>query len=258
MQHKEYHVPALEKGMAILEYLVSSGDKNLNQICADLSISRTTAFSLLKNMVGLGYLENDSNGQYHPTLKLFSLGMQVQQKKSYSSKILPVLSSLRDDLKATIHLSTYVGDHSVLLYKLQGPGGVQFLSYIGEMKPLHLSGGGKAILAYWPENQFDSYLMMPLEARTEKTICTKEALIECREAIRTRGYAIDDEEGELGVYCIGVPVFTSDDVVFGGLSVSAIKSLFESSKCQSYVEIMLSAGERLSRQLGYTGRYPQP
>ena len=117
MQHKEYHVPALEKGMAILEYLVSSGDKNLNQICADLSISRTTAFSLLKNMVGLGYLENDSNGQYHPTLKLFSLGMQVQQKKSYSSKILPVLSSLRDDLKATIHLSTYVGDHSVLLYK---------------------------------------------------------------------------------------------------------------------------------------------
>ena len=256
MQHKEYHVPALEKGIAILEYLVSSGDKNLNQICADLSISRTTAFSLLKNMVGLGYLESDKNGLYHPTLKLFSLGMQVQHKKFYSSKILPVLSSLRDTLKATIHLCTYMGNDSLLLYKLQGPGGVQFLSYIGEMKPLHLSGGGKAILAYWPESQFESYLMLPLESRTEKTICTKEALMACRETIRERGYAIDDEEGELGVYCIGVPVFTSDHIVFGGLSVSAIKSRFESSKRQSYVEVMLSAGERLSRQLGYIGHYP--
>lgn len=253
---KEYHVPALEKGLAILEHLVASGAKNLNQIREELSISQTTAFSLLKNMMQLGYLECDANGLYRPTLKLFSLGMQVQREMPYEAKLMPELIAQRDEMKNTIHLASYVGNHSVLLYKLQGPGGVQFLSYVGEMKPLHLSGGGKAMLAYCSETQFQAYISGPLEKRTEKTICTAQALAECRQSIRRQSYALDDEEGELGVFCIGVPLFASGGVIFGGLSVSMIKSLYDSAAYESYVSKMLLAGERLSRLLGYTGPYP--
>lgn len=253
---KEYHVPALEKGLAILEHLALGGGKSLNQICEELPISRTTVFSTLRNMEDLGYLENEG-GVYRPTFKLFSLGMQVQRQNPYSDRILPELYAMRDELKHTIHLSTFVGNASILLYKLDGPGVVQFLSFVGEMKPLHLSGGGKAILAYWPESQFEAYLTAPLDVRTERTISTPEELRAYRAQTRRRGYALDDEEGELGVFCIGVPVFATDGVIYAGASVSMLKSATTAQMCETYVEKMLRAGERLSRKLGYTGPYPR-
>lgn len=253
---KEYHVPALEKGLTILEHLTSTGSKSLNQICKELPFSRTTVFSLLKNMEGLGYLEN-KDGVYGVTLKLFSLGMRAQRQNPYSDRILPELYILRDELKCTIHFSSFIGNTSILLYKLDGPGVVQLLSFVGELKPLHLSGGGKAILAYLPKEHFQAYLDGPLAVRTERTISTPKELTETRQLIRCRGYALDDEEGELGVFCIGVPVFATEGVIYGGLSVSMVKSYITNQLRNTHIEKMMSAGERLSRKLGYSGPYPK-
>ena len=130
------------------------------------------------------------------------------------------------------------------------------MSFIGEMKPLHLSGAGKAMLSYWPENQFQAYLAHPLDIRTERTISTPEGLIECRQKTRLRGYALDDEEGEKGVFCIGVPVFVNGGILYAGLSVSMLKSVVETEEREKYISKMLQAGELLSRKMGYQGEYP--
>lgn len=255
-QKKEYHVPALEKGLAILEHLVLHGGKNLNQLCEELAISRTTVYSSLKNMESLGYVEGEG-GIYRPTLKLFSLGMQVQRQSLYNEKLLPELYAIRDELEHTVHLATFEGNHSVLMYKLDGPGVVQFLSFVGETKPLHFSGVGKAILAYLPENRFQDYLAGSLDVRTERTLSTREELIQFRADTRRTGYALDDEEGEEGVFCIGVPVFAAGGGIYAGVSISMLKTSPTTQMCELYVQKMLRAGERLSRVLGYTGAYPR-
>lgn len=254
-QNREYHVPALEKGLSILEHLSAYGARNLNQICAELSISRTTAFSMLKNLEGLGYLAHEG-GTYRPTYKLFSLGMQVQRQNPGADRVFSELCDLRDTLRHTIHFSTFVGNSSLLLYRVDGPGVVQFLSFVGEMKPLHLSGTGKAILAYFPQSRFEAYLSGPLAVRTERTMSSPGQLRAFREEARQRGYTVDDEEGELGVFCIGAPVFVTGGEIYAGVSVSMLKSSPSVQNIGACVEKMLLAAERISRKLGYTGPYP--
>ncbi len=253
----KYRAPALERGLLILEYLAKSGGKSLTQICETLKIPKTTTFTLLKHLVQLGFLSVQANGTYFATLKLFSLGMQVKYQMPNSAEVTHVLSQLRDQLKSTIHLASYVGNQSVLINKVEGPGGLQFLSYIGEMKPLHLSGAGKAILSFLPEDQFQAYLSFPLERRTEKSVVSSEEIYKYRKEIIDRGFAVDDEEGELGVYCIGVPVFTTDGVVWGGLSVSMLKSLIGEGAINGLIKTMLDAGQELSRIQGYSSNYPK-
>ncbi len=257
-ESKEYHVPALEKGLAILEYLVETGGKNLNQICKALGISRTTTFSTLKNFVETGYLQQKGDGSYYPTLKLFSMGMRVQKQEHISELVLTNLYDLQAEAQHTVHFLTYVGHNSVLLNKLDGPGVVQFLSFVGEMKPLHLSGAGKAILAYIPQEKFDAYFFLALESRTKNTISSREGLTKCREQIRKLGYSIDDEEGEKGVFCIGAPVFATDGCIFGAISVSMLKSVSIDGIFKRNVECVLRTAEKISRKLGYTGPYPKP
>lgn len=254
-QNKEYHVPALEKGLSILEHLSAHGARNLNQICAELGISRTTAFSTLKNLESLGYLTHEG-GMYRPSYKLFSLGMQVQRQNPDADRIFSEVCALRDTLQHTVHFSTFVGNSSLLLYRVDGPGVVQFLSFVGEMKPLHFSGVGKAILAYLPQNRFDAYASGPLAVSTERTMSTAAQLQAFRKNTRRCGYAIDDEEGELGVFCVAVPVFVTGGEIYAGMSVSMLKSSPSARNIDDCAKKMLLAGAKISRKLGYTGPYP--
>lgn len=252
----EYHVPALEKGLAILEYIATHGGKSLSQIQTELQISRTTAYSLLKNMEAIGYLKND-HGVFKPTLKLFSLGMQVQKQNYLGDGVLSELTALRDELKQTVHLCTFIGDSTVLLHKLDGLGAIQFRSYVGEIKKLHLSGGGKAIMAYLPESGFREYMsVFQRESSKQMLSAEEEPIIQSRRFTRRHGYALDDGEGEDGVFCIGVPVFATDGVIYGGLSITMLKGTVAMEKRDAYIKKVLLTGERLSRKIGYSGSYP--
>lgn len=256
MTNKTYRVPALKRGLAILDYLIDSGRQTHEQVSRALSLPKTTSYTLLKQLMLSGYVDCDQEGGYYPTFKIFSLGMKVSHQTPVSEDIVLLLSKLRDKLKTTVNFVSYIGHQSVLLHKLDGLGGVHFLSYVGEMKPLHLSGAGKAILAYLPETQFQAYMKAPLEVRTDSSIASAVEVVACRRTVFNQGYAVDDEEVEPGVFCIGVPVFSADGVILGGISTSMIKHTLSDAVLKSTIRTMLDVGEHASRLHGYQGKYP--
>lgn len=254
---QEYHVPALEKGFAILEYLSrNSAGRTHADISNELGQSRTTVYSILCNLESMGYIRKGDDGNYYLGLGLYSLGMSAAYQVRKSAMLNPDITSLRNDLGLTVHVCGYSNGETICLEKLDGIGGIVFKSYIGERKPLHLSASGKAILAYLPQSEFDQYISGPLSVRTRNSLSTLKQLIDCRSQILTDGFSVDDEEGEAGVFCFGVPIFSMGGALFGAISISAIKSSIDVVTYGRYTRRIIQTGEAISRRLGYTGEYP--
>jgi len=255
---RSYVVPALEKGLRILEYLCRNPEgKTLSEVSAALGISRTTSFTILRNLTDTGYLRKGSDSKFYASLKVYSLGMEVIKHVNKNELILPDLVALREKLGYTVHVLVYANKESIVMEKLDGSSIIVFKSFVGERKPLHLSGGGKAILSYLPVDEFDYYSKGELKCLTKNSLCTREQLVECRRQVRVKGYAIDNEESEQGVFCIGVPLFTVDKGLFGAVSISTLSTLVANKeKFYECCKQLLHSGESISRKLGYLGEYP--
>ena len=254
---KSYHVPALEKGLHILEYLCQNPEgKSFADIIAKLGISRTTTFSILRNLMDSAYVRKSADGNYHASLKIYSLGMGLVQQLNKAELLLPDLTALREELGYTVHAVVYANRESIVIEKLDGDSAIVFKSYIGERKPLHLSGGGKAIMSYLPGNEFDLYAKGELERLTENSLCTKEQLVECRRQVRADGFSTDNEEGEPGVFCLGAPLFSAGGVLLGAISISTLKIFIDAEKLSACSRRIIQAGADISRKMGYTGEYP--
>jgi DNA-binding IclR family transcriptional regulator len=120
---------------------------------------------------------------------------------------------------------------------------------IGSRAPLHVTAVGKLMLGAAGEDAIRAYAQRTnLPAYTRNTITQLPALLEaCRTSV-IRGYALDDEEAEIDVGCIGVLLYDSNGSVAAGLSVSAPIE----RRRQSWIEDMLDAARRVSAELGFT------
>lgn len=252
-----YTVPALEKSIAILDCL-SSMDKGVSfsDLSKELGLPKTSVYTILNTLESHGFIRKSAGGAYHLGLKLYSLGMSAIRGIDTASAIVPYMEKLRDETNFTVHLVAYDKGEQVCLEKIEGFGMVRFQSHKGERKKMNTSGAGKSIAAYLPERELQLVIAKGLVSLTENSIATEQAFREHLQQVRRCGYAVDDEEGELGVRCIGVPLFMSDGIVFGAISMTTLKGNLPVHTLSQYGNTLIETGREISAQLGYRGRYP--
>jgi IclR family transcriptional regulator, acetate operon repressor len=140
----------------------------------------------------------------------------------------PLLESLAERFGETAHYAELSGAEIVYLAKMTPPErGAQMTSLVGGRNPAHCTGVGKALLAYeLPDDAaVAAYVETngPLVRRTERTRCDAATLAADFALIRERGYALDDEESEVGINCIAFPLFLDQPSrPTGSVSVAAI------------------------------------
>ncbi|WP_169089269.1 IclR family transcriptional regulator [Paenibacillus sp. PL91] len=157
---------------------------------------------------------------------------------------------MRDETHFTVHLCTYDNGESICLEKIEGFGSVRFLSYVGERKPLNVSACGKAIAAFLPEHELQKLFAKGLVSLTDNSISSESAFREHLKQIREYGYSIDDEEGELGVRCVGTPIFRDNQQIFGAISISTLKGNLPMQKVAEYGDKLMGTAKILSGFLG--------
>jgi DNA-binding IclR family transcriptional regulator len=116
--------------------------------------------------------------------------------------------------------------------------------------PLHSTGIGKAILAYLSEERLELVLAGGLEQRTPGTIVTPEELRLELERIRLRGYSTDMEENEVGVRCVGAPIFDHSLRVVGGISIAGPVFRFTQQRVAELGLQVVGTAQEISRRLG--------
>ncbi len=241
-------VPAVGRTFDILNLLANSGEPlSLREIHTRLALPKTSVFSILNSLQMCGIVTKQPNGTYAPGMRLYTLGMAVRMEMERSRIFLPRLEALRDQTGCTIFLSLLDDGELVVWEKVEGHEAVYFKAYVGERKRLNTSSAGKAIAAYLSDEDLDYALSKGMDALTEKTITDPEALRRDLVQTRERGYAIDDEEGQLGIYCIGVPVFDGQGKVFGAVSISTLKSDLLLERVETYIGQIQRAAKDLSR-----------
>jgi IclR family acetate operon transcriptional repressor len=245
-------VTALERGIRVLEAVIEGGpESSLADIAARVELPKSTVHRLLQTLVAHHYVETASAGTYRGSSRLLALAGRIVESVDYAQLIGPALRELQQQTLETIHFGILDGPRAVYVEKLPGRRAYQMNSRIGNPLPLHCSALGKAILAFLPAEERDRVVGgLTLSRRTDTTLTTRRALEADLKKTRARWWALDDEENEKGIRCMGTPVFDQTGRVIGAISVSAPVFDFTLEDATSFAATLRAAARRASDALG--------
>ncbi len=246
-----YRIKVLEKTLAILDLIGGvTGGLTLAQLSDRLGISKPTAFRIVTVLEHADYLQRAPGSQgYQLGLKLHRLGSLVDAGAALRNLARPFLEELVDRCDDTVHLVVLDRGEALYLDKIEGKRSVRVVSRVGMRLPAHCSGVGKVLLAHADDDEVDAIVReRGLQRFTPNTITDRQALEAELLRIRACGYAIDNEEIELGLKCVAAPVSDEAGRVVAAISVSGPKFRFD-DRLEQFVSLVLRTSERISTAL---------
>lgn len=215
-------VPALYNALKLIELLAESkcglSLADLTQMCG---LSKSSVHYLLVTLERCGYVQKGSRGgRYMAGMKLLAVANAALQNLALRQRTAPFLFSLRLKTGLGVHLAIYEHQEAMVIAKLEN-NERRLASWVGKRMDLHCTGIGKAILAYLPEDERNDVIKRyGLAKKNDNTICTRKRLEADLEQVLRVQYALDNEEDELGMRCIGVPIIGLDCRPVAAVSIS--------------------------------------
>jgi DNA-binding IclR family transcriptional regulator len=251
---KTQSVPALERALTILEMLAKSKrGLAISEIVRNLQLPKSTAHTILITLERRGYLHrNEQTHRYLFGLKFFSLANMVLSANELRDQAAPMLRSLMGACGLTVHLAILDQRDVVLVDKVDPPGLIKLATWIGKRMDPHCTGVGKALIAYLPEAELDLLVAEHrLPRHNEETIVSVRKLKAQLAEIRRLGFALDDEEDEVGLRCIGCPVFDGTGKVVAAVSISGTVSQITAENLSALAHKVKRTASSISQHLGF-------
>ena len=229
-----------------------SFELGVSELAKHLQVAKSTAFRLASALTREHMLEqNAETGKYRLGLVLFELGALVRRKMDVSSEARPALRALMDSTGETVHLAVIDHQSAVYTNRVESRSAIRTAYGLGTRAPLHCTALGKALLAFQAKDFIDKVIAAGLPRRTENTITSPAALRQELASIRSRGYAVEDEESENGLRSIAAGVFDDRARVVASIGISGPSHRLTRKALQAYVNDLLAATSAVSRRLGY-------
>jgi DNA-binding IclR family transcriptional regulator len=243
---------AIDRAIDVLEAVIWAGrETSLAAVAQKTQLPKPTVHRLLSAWVKRRYIALTGHGRYGPGPQLFTAAGLANASLDYSRVAQPYLNSLHRVTDDTIHLAILIGGIPIYVDKLDGRRPYRMASQVGMPLPFHSTAIGKAILAMLPEAELDATLVaLRLTPYTSRTLATRHDLNVCLTEVRKQGYALDDEENELGVRCVGAPVFGYQQRVLGAVSISAPAAILSLDQAAAMAPPLRQAAKDISLALG--------
>ncbi|MBB6542331.1 IclR family transcriptional regulator [Thalassotalea piscium] len=248
-RHPESRIQVIDRAALLLDALSRySMSVKLKVLSADTNLAPSTAFRILHSLIDNHFVERDCSGRYRLTGRLMRASNYQIEGVDYRKVAMPFMDKLRDKFGETINLTVREGDVIIYLEKSIPNRMMHIQQIIGSRAPLHVTGVGKMMLGLEGRQGIERYAQRTnLPSYTRNTYSTLENLaVECSRSIN-QGYALDNEEAEIGVGCIGVLLYDRYGEVVAGLSVSAP---IERRK-NTWIKDIVKTGKQISTALGY-------
>src|SRR5712692_4466797 len=187
---------------------------SLSELARALSAPPSSCFNLVRTLQARGYLYSlRPRRQPYPTRRLFEVAKATVAGEPWMTRVEPVLARLRDQTQETVILGKRQGDRVVYLHVSEGPQTIRYAARAGDLKPLHSSSIGKALLGtLGPAELTDWLKQLPLDRVTEATITDRGTLLADLERGRKRGYFVTAGENVADVMAAAATVRLDGDV----------------------------------------------
>ena len=245
-------IKSLDRAMEVFEFLSEAQGRALSTLAADMGQSPATVYRILVTLEGRGLVEFDPVDQvWHVGARAFIIGARFLKRTSLVERARPFLRQLMEDTGETANLGIEQNGHVLFVSQVETHASIRAFFPPGTLSRLHASGIGKALMAQMGAAQLDRFLSdAPLERFTEFTLTDPDALKADLAATRTRGYAIDGEERNLGMRCIAAPVFDMNGEAVGGISVSGPTARVGSERIADFSAAVVAAAKELTVAIG--------
>jgi len=244
-------VQSVDRALSILEVFSYHEELGVTEISKLIGLNKSTTYGLLSTLFEKGYIDKKANGKYCLGLKLLELGQYVQNRLDVRNIARPLLEDLCEKYEETIHLVLHNRGEAYYVDKVESARSIVNITQVGKKVALNASSVGKIILAYMPPEQQEKELALPLKQYTPNTIINPQELRQHVELVREKGYALDMEEIELGIRCVGAPLRNYTGVVIGAFSCSAPATRVSNEKLTEIIEAVKDTALKISRKLGY-------
>jgi IclR family transcriptional regulator, pca regulon regulatory protein len=251
----EGHLPegmgGLAKGLAIIEAFSPHRTRMTVSEAAQASgTSRASARRCLLTLTELGYLEFDGK-YFRPQPRLLALSAAYSGTRSLPQIAQPFLNAARGELHESISLAVLDRDAALFVARAEAERLVTTGISIGTRIDLYCSATGRVLLSDWSDERLAAYLdRAKIEARTRYSLVKKTALREAVRDARAQGYAFTDQELEIGLRSIAVPVVDSRGAVVAAMSASASSARVTLQQMvKGFVPILKANADGLGRAL---------
>jgi DNA-binding IclR family transcriptional regulator len=248
------------KAVDVLE-CVANGDEPLSalQVAKLCKISRPTAYRLLTTLVSRGYVEAMDGARFRLGTQALSLNKKVLASIDLPDVARSYMRQLSDLTNETVNLSIREGAEILYIARVESSQSIRMMSTIGTRSHLHSTAMGKALLAFLPgEEQTALIEEIALVPCTAGTITERALLIQELVNVRKQGFAIDNEENEAGVRCVGAPILDHTGHAFAALSVSGPAYRISVAQLKAISRPLIEATHAISARLGYVPTEPTP
>lgn len=228
--------------------------RTLAQLCAALSVPKTSLFTMLRELQGGGYVENDG-GTWRLGPQAISLAGMItdSSRRAFPACAMPLLQALSVRTGETVFLAELSADmrDSVYVAALETDNWLRFSVKVGTARPAFATGSGQAMLAYLEPDELAAAIEgLRLDRITLRTVTSKRRLLAALAQVRRCGVSVVDSGTVLGVTSVAAPIFTSDGKVFAAV-IAGGPSDRMARRLGDIQHAVKSAGQAISELLGF-------
>jgi len=256
-----YRIQVLDRVFQILDRIASEdAGAGLPDIARDVRLHKSTAHRLLMALEHARFVErNADTGRYRLGSRVMELGLSAVSRLDVYQIAGPHLRWMAEQTGETGHLAVLRDGEVVSVLNVESRQTVRTPSAVGARSPVHCTAHGKAALAFAPPEQVAAFLRnRSFKAYTAKTFTTSARLRAELKKVREQGYAVDNEEWETGLRCIGAPVRDSSSNVIAAVSISGPVFRIRPDRISGLAPLVTEAASRISHALGYRPPVSRP
>jgi IclR family acetate operon transcriptional repressor len=246
---------SVAKAFSIIEILASRIEAgiSLTELSTLLHMPKSTTYRYLATLLELHVAERSDADRFRLGTKVIELAGSFLASSDIRMESEPILVEMAEKTGETVHLAVPSGTEVVYIAKVESKYTLGMSSHIGSRLPMRCTALGKSILAFSGPDLIQAVFSEPPKSHTPNTITSKEVLETELDRIRTQGFAIDNEENEVGICCLGAPILDYTGKAIAAMSISGPCDRLDREHCIQLGPLLREAALKISKRKGYAG-----
>ncbi|MGE5579033.1 MAG: IclR family transcriptional regulator [Bacillota bacterium] len=244
----------VDRALDVLEQIGDAANGlTLTEVSAKVGLSKATVSRLVASLASRGYVRRDpANLRYRLGVGILNLTGEFLQSIEFREVAVPHLREIQRLSGETANLAIMDADEVVYLERIESPHTVKASFRVGKRAPLSCTALGKAMLAFTDEDEVRRRFAgdRSIVRSTERSVASLQDLLQNLARVRVEGVAVDDEEHQMGVRCVGGPIFDVTGRVIAAISVSGPTSRIPLERLPEICGLVRKASQAISAELG--------